>query len=118
MEEGRKWNEATSTHDGVMTMEDLENLIKGVSPIGPKVPIEEVENVTFSWNQLCEKFPSHDNDENQWSNHFDYQKYSEWLSEQSDIFYYARGREDFYQNEAYEIASNLGYRKLILEDLS
>ena len=37
---------------------------------------------------------------------------------QPDVFNYARGRESFYRWEGFEIASKLGYRKVILEDLS
>ena len=49
---------------------------------------------------------------------FDYDEYQDWIAKQKDVFSYSRGREDFSVMEAFSIAASLGYRKVIMEDLS
>lgn len=102
IEKGIDWD------DQLMTMEDLQKRIKNVSPIGPAVPVSEVVDVTPSWEFCTENF----------GQYIDYDKYTKWVSEQTDTFYYSRGKEEFFRWEAFEIASKLGYRKVILENLS
>jgi hypothetical protein len=96
-------------HENI-SLEEMKKMAKKVSPIGPAVLISEIENVTPSYDQICKQFPGDIG--------YSYQKYTQWISEQDDIFYYARGREDYSAHEAYLIASKLGYRKIITEDLS
>ncbi len=50
-----------------------------------------------------------------------YKDFNDWVDGQvlaGDTFYYARPRQNFSRYEAYGMASRLGKRKLILEDLS
>ena len=94
----------------LLTMDDIRRYARRNSPIGPEVPVSEIEDVTPSYKTLVEKFPD--------GLSFDYDAYSKWIEEQEDTFYYARGSEEFSTNEAYKIAGSLGYKKLILEDLS
>lgn len=110
IEKGLTWNEETCHHDKFMTYEDLEKQIKSVSPVGPAVKVEEVVDVTPSYEFLCKTFPQ--------GSYFNYNKYQDWLSSQEDTYHYARGNEEFSVYEAYQIASGLGYKKIIMENLS
>lgn len=94
-----------------ITLEEMCKMSERVSPIGPKLHIDEVYDITPSWNWLCEQFPNS-------GMFFDYDKYTKWIEEQTDAFYYSRGKEDFSVHEAYTIAAKLGYRKVIMENLS
>jgi hypothetical protein len=94
----------------VITLEEMKGMARRVSPVGPEVHIDEVENITPSYDWLCKEFPD--------SFGFDYDSYTKWISEQKDAFYYGRGREDFSAHEGYSIAARLGYRKVIMEDYS
>ena len=94
----------------IITLEEMKRMAESVSPIGPKVPINEVEDVTPSYDDLCNKFPSKFG--------YSYSEFQNWVSQQKDIFYYSRAKEDFSVNEGYRIASELGYRKVIMENLS
>lgn len=94
-----------------ITLEKMREMAEGVSPIGPEVHVDEVFDVTPSWDWLCKQFPHP-------GMFFDYDKYSTWIQEQTDTFYYGRGKEDFSAYEAYSIASKLGYRKVIMENYS
>jgi hypothetical protein len=94
-----------------ITIEEIKRMAERVSPIGPEVHIDEVYNVTPSWKWLYETFPDP-------LMNFDYEKYQNWIDEQTDTFYYSRGEENFSAYEAYSIAAKLGYRKVIMEDLS
>jgi hypothetical protein len=112
---GPKWyfgglEEGIAFQDKVITLDEIKKMAERVSPIGPEVHIDEVVNITPSWDWLCEQFPS--------ASFFDYDKYGQWIEEQTDAFYYGRGREDFSSHEAYSIAAKLGYRKVIMEDFS
>jgi hypothetical protein len=98
-------------NDKHITIEEIKKMAERVSPIGPEVHIDQVENVTPSWDWLCKTFPDP-------GMFFDYEKYQNWIDEQTDVFYYSRGRENFSSYEAYSIAAKLGYRKVIMEDLS
>lgn len=113
VEEGLKYDSGLT----LMTMEDLDQMIKHVSPIGPKVDINSIKELSLSHEQLCEMFPHYYGNECI-SYLYNYEEYMNWIDNQSDVFYYARSREDFNMNEAYRIASDLGYSKLIVEDLS
>jgi hypothetical protein len=94
-----------------ITLEDMKRMANSVSPIGPEIHIDEVHNITPTWEWLCEQFPDP-------GMFFDYDKYTQWIREQTDAFYYSRGKEDFSAYEAYSIAAKLGYRKVIMENLS
>jgi len=108
------YNDETNRFDKLMTIEELKELVKRVSPVGPEVPVDEVVDITPSWDWLCENCKSDDK-----SCHFyDYNKYMDWVDSQTDAFYYSRGKEDFFKWEGYEIAAKLGYRKVIFENLS
>lgn len=112
---GPKWyfggvEEGIGFEQKVITLDEMKKMADNVSPIGPEVHIDEVVNITPSWDWLCEQFPS--------ASFFDYNKYRQWIDEQTDAFYYGRGREDFSSHEAYSIAAKLGYRKVIMENFS
>jgi hypothetical protein len=94
----------------IITLEEMKRMAESVSPIGPKVPINEIEDITPSYNELCDKFHSKFG--------YSYSDYQKWISQQKDVFYYSREKVDFSVNEGYRIASELGYRKVIMENLS
>ena len=104
IESGINWD------DTLMTMEDLQKRILSVSPIGPKVSIDEVKDVTPSYEFLCKNFPD--------GKSYSYDKFIDWVMSQKDVFFYSRGKENFYGWEAFSIASKMGYRKVIMENLS
>lgn len=87
-----------------ITIEDMKRLVASVSPIGPEVPEEEVVDVTPDW----ETYKAFEN----------YDAYQLWIESQPDVFYYSRGKEDFSTWQAYRTAAKLGYRKVIMENLS
>jgi hypothetical protein len=93
-----------------MTEDKMKETADSVSPIGPSVSIDEVVDITPTWEWLCEQFPDRFG--------YDESKFQEWISEQSDAFFYGREKTSFFVSEAFEIAANLGYRKVILENLS
>ena len=88
----------------VITVEDMKRYVAKVSPIGPPVPEDLIEDVTPTWDNY-KQFE-------------DYEAYQSWIASQPDAFYYSRGKEEFSVYEAYRIASQLGYSKLIMENLS
>jgi hypothetical protein len=98
-------------NDEPITLEKMKKMAEGVSPIGPELHTDEVHDITPSWNWLCEQFPDP-------VMFFDYDKYTKWIQDQTDAFYYGRGKEDFFIHEAYSIAAKLGYRKVIMENYS
>lgn len=112
VESGISFNFENGRFDRLMTMEDLQEMVKSVSPIGPKVNIDEVQDVTPSYEWLVENF----SDGHPYS--YSYDKFTKWIKEQKDTFYYSREKEEFSRWEAFEIASELGYRKVIMENLS
>lgn len=112
IETGIDWNDETGRFDKLMSIETLRGMVKRVSPIGPEVPIDDIVDITPTWEWLCENCKSDKN------RHYDYDKYMKWVDEQTDAFYYARGKEDFYKWKAFEIASKLGYKKVIMENMS
>lgn len=110
VERGEKFNKTTRQWDNSMTIEDMKEMVKGVSPVGPAVNMEDVEDVSFTYEELKEKFPQGD-----W---YDYHAMHDWLSTQSDIYKYCRGNEDFSRYEAFQFAAGLGYKKVYMENLS
>ena len=89
-----------------ITTEQMQRQAKKTSPIGPVVPIHEIEDVTPSWEEYKER----------WG--LDYSKMMDWIESQDDIFLYDRGRESFNPGVGLQIAGSLGYRKIIMQDLS
>ena len=87
-----------------ITIDEMKRLVAKVSPIGPEVPEEEVTDVTPDW----ETYKAFE----------DYNAYQMWIESQHDAFYYSREKESFSAWEAYRIAAKLGYRKVIMENLS
>lgn len=95
--------------DGVhYTMERIQEMVDGVSPIGPRVPQNEIIDVTPSYEEYLVIIGPD----------YDYNKYVTWCNEQKDVFHYSRGKESFFVWEGFDIASNLGYKKVSLENLS
>lgn len=93
--------------DTVITVEMMAERARAVSPVGDPVDYTEVIDITPPYSQFAEGTSS-----------FAYDKYQEWVSQQTDAFYYARGREVFSMISGYKMAASLGYRKVIFEDLS
>lgn len=91
-------------HGEEITLEEMQWAAKKVSPIGPPVAVHVIEDVTPSWEEYC-KFE-------------DYNAYRDWVSAQDDVFYYSRGRENFHVGTGLFIAASLGYKKIIMENLS
>lgn len=89
-----------------ITTEQMQRHAKKVSPIGPEVPVHKIEDVTPSWEEYKER----------WG--LDYSKMMDWIESQDDIFLYERGRETFNPGIGLQIAGSLGYRKIIMQDLS
>jgi hypothetical protein len=113
---GPRWyfggvEEGIGFNDRLITLEEMKNMAERVSPIGPGLRIDEVEDATPSWDWLCENFPDS-------ISFYNYEKFQDWVDQQTDIFYYGRGKEDFFTHEAYSIAAKLGYRKIIMENYS
>jgi hypothetical protein len=105
VEKGEEWNGT------LITIEEMKRRADSVSPIGPEVHIDEVQNITPTWEWLCKTYP----DENMF---YDSDQYTQWIRNQKDAFFYSRGKEDFSTYESYLIAAKLGYRKVITENLS
>lgn len=91
-------------HGEEITLEEMQRAAKKVSPIGPSVEVYEVEDVTPSWEEYC-KFE-------------DYNAYMDWIASQDDIFYYFREKEGFNVGTGLRIAASLGYKKIVMENLS
>ena len=87
-----------------ITVERMKHYVKKVSPIGPSVPEDLIEDITPTW-ETYKQFKNYD-------------EYQVWIESQTDAFYYSRGKKEFSIYEAYRIASQLGYSKLIMENLS
>ena len=104
IEKGLNWD------DSHMSIEELKAVVSKVSPIGTPVNVDDVVDVTPTYEELNKMFPGEFG--------YDYNLYSNWLCEQIDVFYYGRGREDFSRWEAFKIAAQLGYKKVIMEDFS
>lgn len=111
---GPKWyfggvEKGISFDGSLITLERMQNMAINVNPIGPEMPVEEVVDITPSWQeylQICgSDFSGYDN-------------YTKWIDEQKDAFYYGRSKEDFFKWEAFEIAAKLGYKKVIMENYS
>lgn len=111
---GPKWYfgnvEKGISFDGSMiTLEQMQNMAINVNPIGPAFSIDEVEDITPSYDEFVKivgaDFSGYDN-------------YTKWIDEQKDAFYYGRGKEDFSRYEAFAIAAKLGYKKVIMENYS
>lgn len=118
LEDGLTLDDSTGRCDKLMTMEDLLKMVKSVSPISAPVSVDSVEVVNLTYEEMCERFPFYDHTGKLVDYLYDYQSYSDWLSSLEDVFYYARGREDYSQYEGIRIAASLGYKKVILENLS
>ena len=95
---------------GDITLEEMKEMAARVSPIGPALNPSQVVDITPSYKQVCELFPT------KWG--YDYNQYSQWINEQTDAFYYSREKYEFSVAEGLSIAAELGYRKVILENLS
>jgi len=110
---GPKWYfgsfESGTRFDGTeITVADMQKSAALVSPIGPAVSVDEVENITPSYDffiELC-------------GPNMDYSQYEKWVDDQKDAFFYGREKCSFYTGEAYRIAASLGYKKVILENYS
>jgi len=103
---GPKWYfgsfESGTRFDGTeITVADMQKSAALVSPIGPAVSVDEVENITPSYDFFI-----------------DYSQYEKWVDDQKDAFFYGREKCSFYTGEAYRIAASLGYKKVILENYS
>jgi hypothetical protein len=90
--------------------EQMKSAADAVSPMGYSIPPNEVIDITPSWEWLCEQFPDRFG--------YDESKFQQWISEQKDAFFYAREKHNFSIDEARQIAGKLGYRKMIVENLS
>jgi hypothetical protein len=95
---------------GAITLEEMKEMAARVSPVGQPLDPSQVTDITPSYEQLCESFPT------KWG--YDYNQYSQWISKQTDVFYYSREKHNFSVAEGYAIAAALGYHKVILENLS
>ena len=91
-------------HGEEITLEEMQRAAKKVSPVGPPVAIHEIQDMTPSWEEYCE--------------FEDYDAYMDWIVSQDDVFYYSRGREDFHAGTGLQIAASLGYKKIVMENLS
>lgn len=111
---GPKWYfgsvEKGISFDGeFITIEKMQEMARNVNPIGPEVSVDEVVDITPSYEEFLKicgsDFGGYDN-------------YTNWVKEQTDAFYYGRGKEDFFVWEAFQIAAKLGYKKVIMENYS
>ena len=100
----RSYESGIDWHGDEISLEEMQRAAKKVSPIGPPVAIHEIEDVTPSWEQ--------------YSGFKDYNEYMEWISEQDDLFYYFREKDKFHAGTGLQIAASLGYKKIIMENLS
>lgn len=90
----------------------LQEAVKRTGSFGPAIDPNDVMDITPKYSELCKMFPDGD--------YFNYDQYSDWVNEQvkKGAFYYSRGKEDFFVNEAFRIAAAMGRDKVILENLS
>lgn len=110
IERGERYNEETQQWDNSMTIELMKERLAKVSPVGPEVPLDEVEDVTMHVSGMFYNEKNYGADT--------YHVMQAWLNTQDDIFCYSRGNEDFSSYQAFKIASKLGYKKVFMENLS
>jgi hypothetical protein len=91
-------------HGEEITLEEMQRAAKKVSPIGPPVWVYEIEDLTPSSEQ--------------YSNFKDYMEYMDWIQSQDDVFHYFREKDEFHPGTGLQIAASLGYKKIIMENLS
>lgn len=86
---------------------NIQNMLTYISkhiPVGPKVlEIEEVEELKYP----CDDYK-----------YFNYDDYLKWVDNNPQAFYYSRPKDEFDKYEGFCMAADLGYKFVILENLS
>lgn len=85
---------------------NIQNMLTYISkhiPVGPKVSEEEVEVLNYP----CDDY-----------RYFNYDDYLKWVDNNPQAFYYSRPKDEFDRYEGFCMAADLGYKFVILENLS
>ena len=107
LEKGIEFDYSTREYR-ILTFPELMKQIHHAGPIGPPVPANEVEDVTPSYSEFIIIMGLNT----------DYSLWEAWIRTQTDTYHYCRSRDCFNKEEAFLTAGRLGYRKVILENLS